>query len=373
MRRAGVICEFNPFHNGHKFLLESIKDDVAKEIVCIMSGDFVQRGDIAITDKYARTQAALQNGADMVVELPTVYAISAAPVFADSGVQLAVETGCDCLCFGAENSIEELYNVLAVLDAEETQEKIAALMKEGDYYPRALSEAVGEPYAAIIEKPNNILALEYIRACRKYEIEPIALPRAGAEHDSDTAEDGIASAANIRQMIKNGEFYADYTPMRIAHTYYLTEIDQILRYLLKTKKPEHTEKIAGISEGLNHRLYSCAQEHHSIEGIVNAAKTKRYTMARIRRAILSICLNITDEMQHRPVPYVRVLGYKKRRKKMIGAKTLPLIIDVRRGYDALDDKAKECFDVDLEAAELMNLCNILSWNLNEFSHGVIKV
>ena len=153
----------------------------------------------------------------------------------------------------------------------------------------------------------------------------------------------------------------------------LFDTNMILRYLLKTKKPEITAKIAGISEGLNHRLYNCAQENHSIEAILSAAKTKRYTMARLRRAVLSICLNITDEMQKRPVPYVRVLGYRRRKKKLVRTKSLPLIIDVRRGYDALSDADKEIFNVDLEAAELMNLCNILSWNLNEFNHGVIKV
>ena len=373
MHLAGVICEFNPFHNGHLFLLEQIKEYYAEEIVCIMSGCFVQRGDIAITDKYARGEAALRHGADMVVELPTVYALGSAQVFARAGVQLAAEVGCDKLCFGTDNSIEELYEALSALDSPETQEKIAELMKDGDYYPRALSEAVGEPYSSIIEKPNNILALEYIRACKAYGLEPVAIPRAGVSHDSEEVAGDIASASKIRDMVRNGEYYAPYTPMRIAHTYYLSEIDQILRYLLKTKKPESTAAIAGIGEGLNYRLYNCAQENHSIEAILEAAKTKRYTMARLRRALLSICLNITDEMQRRPVPYVRVLGYRRRKKRIVHADSLPLIIDVRRGYDAMKPVDKEIFDVDLEAAELMNLCNILSWNLNEFNHGVIKI
>ena len=373
MHRAGVICEFNPFHNGHKFLLEKIKEDYADEIVCIMSGCFVQRGDMAITDKYARTEAALRNEADMVVELPTVYALGSAQVFARGGVQLAAELGCDRLCFGADNSVNELYDALTALDSPDTQEKIAALMKDGDYYPRALSEAVGQPYSSIIEKPNNILALEYIRACRDFGIEPAAIRRIGVTHDSGDIAGDIVSASKLREMIKNGEYYAPYTPMRIARTYYLSEIDQILRYLLKTKKPESTASIAGIGEGLNYRLYNCARENHSIEAILEAAKTKRYTMARLRRAVLSICLNITNEMQKRPVPYVRVLGYRRKKKRMVHAKSLPLIIDVRRGYDAMTPNKKEIFDVDLEAAELMNLCNILSWNLNEFNHGVIKI
>lgn len=367
-----MICEFNPFHNGHKFLLEKIKEEFADEVVCIMSGNFVQRGDIAITDKYARARAALENGADMVAELPTVYAVSAAQVFAKSGVQIAYELGCEKLCFGSENSLEELYSLLDVLDAQETQKKIAGYMNDGDYYPLALSKAVGNDLSEIICKPNNILALEYIRACRSYGIEPIAIGRIGVGHDDTEVSGNIASATKIRELLINGEDCSPYTPMRISEPCQLSDIDQIICYLLRSKKPGDTEDIAGISEGLNHRLHKCAVENRSVDEILAAAKTKRYTMARLRRAVISVCLNITDEMQHRDVPYIRVLGIRKDKASMIQPRALPLIIDVRRGYDSLDQNAKEIFDIDIAAAELMNMCRDAS-RINEFSHGVIKV
>ncbi len=372
VQRAAVICEFNPFHNGHKFLLEKIKEEFADEVVCIMSGNFVQRGDIAITDKYARARAALENGADMVAELPTVYAVSAAQVFANSGVQIAYELGCEKLCFGSENSLEELYSLLDVLDAQETQKKIAGYMNDGDYYPLALSKAVGNDLSEIICKPNNILALEYIRACRSYGIEPAAIKRIGVGHDDTEVSGNIASATKIRELLINGEDCSPYTPMRISEPYQLSDIDQIIRYLLRSKKPGDTEGIAGIGEGLNHRLHKCAVENRSVDEILAAAKTKRYTMARLRRAVISVCLNITDEMQHRDVPYIRVLGIRKDKSHMIQSKNLPLIVDVRRGYDLLDQSAKEIFDIDIAAAELMNMCDITT-ELNEFNHGVIKV
>ena len=372
VQRAAVICEFNPFHNGHKFLLEKIKEEFADEVVCIMSGNFVQRGDIAITDKYARARAALENGADMVAELPTVYAVSAAQVFAKSGVQIAYELGCEKLCFGSENSLEELYSLLDVLDAQETQKKIAGYMNDGDYYPLALSKAVGNDLSEIICKPNNILALEYIRACRSYGIEPIAIKRIGVGHDDTEVSGNIASATKIRELLINGEDCSPYTPMRISEPCQLSDIDQIICYLLRSKKPGDTEGIAGISEGLNHRLHKCAVENRSVDEILAAAKTKRYTMARLRRAVISVCLNITDEMQHRDVPYIRVLGIRKDKSHMIQPRALPLIVDVRRGYDSLDQSAKEIFDIDISAAELMNMCRDAS-GINEFSHGVIKV
>lgn len=372
VQRAAVICEFNPFHNGHKFLLEKIKKEFADEVVCIMSGNFVQRGDIAITDKYARARAALENDADMVAELPTVYAVSAAQVFAKSGVQIAYELGCEKLCFGSENSLEELYSLLDVLDAQETQKKIAGYMNDGDYYPLALSKAVGNDLSEIICKPNNILALEYIRACRSYDIEPIAIKRIGVGHDDTEVSGNIASATKIRELLINGEDCSPYTPMQISEPCQLSDIDQIICFLLRSKKPEDTEGIAGISEGLNHRLHKCAVENRSVDEILAAAKTKRYTMARLRRAVISVCLNITDEMQHRDVPYIRVLGVRKDKSHMIQSSALPLIVDVRRGYDLLDQSAKEIFDIDIAAAELMNMCRDAS-GINEFSHGVIKV
>ena len=373
MTKAAVICEFNPFHYGHKFLLEKIKANYADKIVCIMSGSFVQRGDIAITDKFTRTRAALENGADMVVELPTVYALSGAQIFARSGVQLAYELGCDVLCFGAENSIEELYSALEILDAEETQERIAARMHEGCYYPRALAESVGEPYAGILSQPNNILALEYIRACRTYEITPVAIPRKGAAHDSPEVVGDIASATAIREMILSGADYTPYTPMEVRQMYCIDEIEPTVRYLLRVKKPEETADIAGISEGLNNRIYKCAQEYNSVKEILSAIKTKRYTMARLRRAALCICLGVTAEIQNSPVPYIRVLGVKREATGLICSGTLPLIVDVRRGYDALDISAKEIFDIDINALKLMNSGRASGYPLNDFDYGVIKV
>lgn len=372
MRKAAVICEFNPFHNGHKFLLDKIKSDtrpIADEIVCIMSGSFVQRGDLAITDKFARTEAALQHGADLAVELPTAYAMANAQVFAERGVMIADQLGCDRLCFGAENSIEELYAASEMMDRETTQAMIAALMKEGCAYPRALSEAIGAPYDAVIAQPNNILALEYIRACRKYGIEPIALPRTGAGHDSDVPCGDIASATMIRGMITSGKDSSPYTPMRIGRPAGIGAIEPAILYRLKTITAPELARIADVSEGLENRIIEIASKFNSFSEILEHLKTKRYTMARLRRILLSALLGITGEMQAAPVPYLRVLGVRRDKKRLIRSGDLPLIVDVKRGYDALDNSAKEIFDIDLKATELMNIASGVT--INEFSHGII--
>ena len=370
MTRAAVICEFNPFHNGHKFLLKKIKEDYHADIVCIMSGSFVQRGDIAITDKYARTEAALLNGADMVVELPTVYAVASAQIFAENGVRLAAELGCEYLCFGAENSLNKLNVLVTALDDPGIQAKIAAGMKAGAYYPKALSNALGEPYAAIIDKPNNILAIEYIKACRKYGVSPVAIPREGVDHDADTPAGNIASASCIRGLIHNGEPYDRYTPMTIDKPVALSAIEPIILFKLKTIDKDELALMPDVSEGLENRIYDVSIQYNSLKEILEQIKTKRYTMARIRRILISTLLDITKELQSTPVPYIRVLGVKKDKTELLRSDELPLIVDVRRGYNALDNSSKEIFNIDLKASEAMNIATKKS--LNDFSRGIIK-
>ena len=364
-----MICEFNPFHNGHKFLLENIKSNHADDVICIMSGSFVQRGDIAVTDKYARAEAALMNGADMVAELPTVYALAPAEVFASSGVRLAYEIGCDKLCFGAENSSEELYEALDTLDSESVQAEIARRMREGDYYPRAISEAVGGRLGEIISKPNNILALEYIRACRRFDIEPVAVRRKGADHDSEKVSSNIASATKIRELVKARDDYNAYTPMRIDRPAFIEAIEPAVLYRLKTMTADELSLIADVSEGLENRIADVAAKYNSLAEITENLKTKRYTMARLRRILLSATLGITNETRGMSVPYVRVLGVKSDKRELINSRSLPLIVDVRRGYDSLDYSAQEIFNIDLKATELMNIASGMT--KNDFSTGLV--
>lgn len=373
MSRAAVICEFNPFHNGHKFLLEKIKAEYQDEVICIMSGNFVQRGDIAITDKYARTKAALENGADIVIELPTVYALSGAQTFAESGVQLAAAMRCERLYFGAENSLNDLTEIAELLENKQINDKINEAMKSGQYYPKALSIALGEKHADIISKPNNILALEYIKACRKYGILPIAIPRKNVNHDEDILLDGIASASKIRELIVNGEPYNSLTPMEITDPCQLKSIESAILYRLKTITPEELHYIADVSEGIEYRICEAAKQYNSLTEIYNAVKTKRYTMARIRRIVLSAFLGITAEMQSTPVPYLRILGIRKGLEDLFRGAKLPLIVKVKADYENLDHiSAKEIFNVDLCAVEAMNIAR-KGAPINEFSAGVIKI
>lgn len=372
MPKAAVICEFNPFHNGHKILLENIKREYGADIVCIMSGSFVQRGDIAVTDKYARTAAALKNGADMVVELPTVYAVGSAQVFAENGVRIAADLGCDLLCFGAENSIKELYSVVNALNDTKIQSRIAMNMKAGAYYPQAVSGALDPDAAQILGKPNNILAVEYIRACEKHGVTPVAFPRTGADHDEAAPVGNIASASAIRDMIRSGEPYGSYTPMAAEHPAFIEAIEPAILFALKTIDKDELALLADVGEGLENRIYDAAIRYNSIEEISTQIKTKRYTMARIRRILIYALLGITRRLQETPVPYIRILGVGKNKPELLKSSDLPLIVDVKRGYDELHFSQKEIFNIDLKAAELMNIAQRNHIN-NEFTRGVIKL
>lgn len=371
MSRAGVICEFNPFHNGHKFLFEKIKRKYANEIVCIMSGNFVQRGDIAIADKYARTKSALQNGADIVVELPTPYALSSARIFAENGVRLAAAMNCDTLCFGAESDLKELTELSDLLNDTAVNEKIQAYMKDGMYYPKALSLAVGENYTEIISQPNNILALEYIRACKAYDIEPIAIERKGVNHDEEAACDSYASASLIRRMILNNEDYSRYTPMAVENPCTSDKIESVILYRLKTIEADELREIADVSEGLENRIINAAKRYNSITEILEAVKTKRYTMARLRRIFFATMLNITAETQNTPVPYLRILGLKNSKESLLSNAKLPPIIKTKANYDKLDNSSKEIFNVDIRATEAMNIAS--GQRINEFSQPIVKI
>ena len=373
MSRAAVICEFNPFHNGHKFLLEKIKSDFRDEVICIMSGSFVQRGDIAITDKFARAEAALNNGADIVVELPTVYALSGAETFADSGVHLAAALNCNRLYFGAENSINDLSEVAGLLENKLINDKIRSAMKGGQYYPKALSMAVGDKHADTVRQPNNILALEYIKSCKKYGILPIAIPRKGVNHDDSNIAGNIASGSKIRELIESGEGYKLLTPMEIDRPCRIESIESAILYRLKTITPEELHYIADVGEGLEYRICDAAKQYNSLSEIYNTVKTKRYTMARIRRIILSAFLNITAELQRTPVPYLRILGIKTGLEGLLSGAQLPLIVKTKTDYESLNNiSAKEIFNVDLRAAEAMNIARGAQ-PINEFSRGIIKI
>lgn len=311
---VAVICEFNPFHNGHAYLLRQVKQQKDQPVVAVMSGSFTQRGETAICSKFERAQTALRNGADLVVELPVVRAVSNAQRFASGGVAVAGSFSCvDTLAFGCETDDLSLLSAAAeAAHSPDVQARVAELMSRGEYYPRALHQAVeaacGEQTAQVLASPNNILAVEYLRAVKGTGIEPLPILRTGAAHDSDSTKDGFASASLIRKKLRAGEDVSAYVPEVPREKTDESLLERVLLYRLRTMTAEELAALPEVSEGLENRITDAVSKYNSIEEILSTVKTKRYIHARLRRIMVYALLGITESLQAQQPGYVRVLG-----------------------------------------------------------------
>lgn len=385
MRIAAVICEFNPFHNGHKYLLDEIRRQGYGCIICVMSGSFTQRGEPAIFDKFARAGTALKNGADLVIELPTPFAVASAERFAKVGVQtVAALKAVDTVFFGSEaGDIELIKKAAAAVDSTEVCQKLRHRLAQGEYYPNALQKSVGEVYGAeisdVLAMPNNILGVEYMRELKKADIEARTVLRVGVAHDSSAVVDGIASASNIRERILKGLPVNGLMPKEeLSNPASLLTGERAVLFKLKELSVEEIARLADVNEGLENRIYSAARSCSSLEELLFGVKTKRYTMARLRRITASAILGITKDLQACPVSYIRVLGMTKAggdALSKIAAKTdLPIITGVASGLKALDDKAKKTLMCDINATDLRTVFEAtVSSSGKDFTHGLIKI
>ena len=329
MNICGIICEYNPFHNGHKYHIEKTKSAYgATHIVGVMSGNFTQRGDVALVDKYKRAETALKNGVDLVIELPAAYALGSAEQFAYGAVYLLNALGCvNMLSFGSEsgniNALREAAG--AVLYAQETDE-LANFMKSGLSYPAALKKAIGKFYTDdVIETlacPNNTLAVEYVKAIDSTAspIKPVTVKRYGAEHDSETSthEGNILSASQIRKMIEAGKDVSRYAPKcDFSETASAARLETAILSKLRGMNKSALERTPNVLMGLENRIQRAVSVASSLNELYFLVKTKRYTLARIRRIILSAFLGITKNDLQIPPSYVRILGMNGKGKEIL--------------------------------------------------------
>lgn len=336
MKTAAIICEYNPFHKGHKYQIARTKELCGADfIVAVMSGNYVQRGDVSIFPKELRAKAAISCGADLVIELPTVFAMQSAEIFAKKGVEIANAIGIiDFLSFGTEcDDIDKICEIAKLLSDEspEFSDMLKSSLSKGRTYSAARAYAIksllGEHAAEIISTPNNILAVEYCKALYTSQstIAPLAVKRTGANHDSTDTKDGFSSATNIRNLFyeKDCESAFSYMPqkcsdifkgVRIHHTAAMEK--SIIAELIKM--PAATLKdISDVSEGIENRIKSAALEANTIEELANMIKTKRYTLSRIRRILLSSYLGITNADRETSVPYIKILDHNERGQELI--------------------------------------------------------
>lgn len=318
MKVAAIISEYNPFHLGHAYHIEQTRAAGATHIVAVMSGNVVQRGDFSVFDKFTRARAAVLGGADLVIELPAAYSSAAAPRFAAGAVSLAAALGCvDMLSFGSESAdIELLKRGAAAMGDPRVSERALVYVKEGVTFPAAFCRAAGELFgsaASVLKTPNDLLAAEYIKAAGSihFNTQYLAVPRRGGRHDSASASGYSASA--IRRLLAEGGDISQLVPNYSAISGSpasggLAAIEGALLYRLRTAS---SLSLPDRADGIEARLLMAAQSACGLDELLAFTRTKRYTAARVRRAVLQAAIGVTDE-SYRPIPYLRVLGANRR-------------------------------------------------------------
>ena len=376
MKIAGLVAEYNPFHNGHLAHIEATKAALGPDtgIICCMSGDFVQRGEAAQWSKTARAECAVRCGADVVFELPVQWSLSSAEGFARGAVGLLDSLGVvDYLSFGSESpTAAPLERAAEALLAPAVDAAIRAELPSGDSYAvirqRVLERFMGEG-ARVIETPNNILAVEYIKAIyeRGSRMEPLSTERRGAQHDKP-ASGRIRSASELRSMTAAGKPIAPYMP-REAHAVLEREREQgrgpvlmgaletaVLSRLRMLGKADFAA-IPDAAEGLENRL-AAAMEEPTLDGVLAAAKSKRYALARLRRMCMCAALGIRAGMNELSPPYARLLAVGPNGRELLrmieGRARVPVITKSAMGRK-LPREARECFELNARARDLFVL------------------
>ena len=321
IRTLGIIAEYNPFHNGHMYHLQKAKEESgAQYTICVMSGNFVQRGTTSIINKWKKAELALQNGIDLVIELPTIYSVSSAENFAQGAIKLLESLGIvDGISFGAETSDYGALNNIATILSDEPKvykDLLNKELKKGLSFPKARENALmlylndNKRYVDILHSPNNILAIEYLKSLKKIKstIQPIPVKREKVYYNDNKIVDDFASATAIRSMLKNKQF-GDIRKVVPDVTYEVlrkeSELENIvldlssyekeLIYTLRKMTVKEIEDLPDVTEGLEYSIKNAVSMSNDINHILDVIKSKRYTQTRLQRILIYALLGITKK------------------------------------------------------------------------------
>lgn len=409
MNILGVIAEYNPFHKGHRMHIRKSKASTGcKYVIAVMSGNFVQRGEPAIVDKFCRTKMALQNGVDLVLELPVYYSCASAEYFARGAITVLDSCGVvDALCFGSESgNLEELTAIAGILAKEDRLFKalLSQFLNSGMSYPRARSEALHSLAGSgsdCLKSPNNILGIEYLKAIQAVgsHITPYTIQREGASYHSTDIHEQIPSATALRQAILNNEDEAlktglpancyellseEYQHGNLAE---LNNLSLLFHYMIKNHNGQWLGEISNVTEGLEHKIIKEAGRHYLLSDLAFAVKSKRYALTKIRRALLHILLELTkkefEQMNQAGGPqYIRVLGFRQESafllKEIQKKGSLPLLTNIKKADQALEGLALAQWEKEVAATDLYYLAQSLrSKKVHEknieYRKGIIKL
>ena len=401
-KRIGIIAEYNPFHNGHLYQIQKAKELTgADTVIAVMSGNFTQRGYTSLINKFEKAKIALQNEVDMVIELPTIYSISSAENFALGGVKILNEIGnIDYLVFGIEEeNLEKLQAIADVLVNEDNEFKrnIKEELDKGNSYPKAREIVLkkvlsSENVENIMQKPNNILAIEYLKALKttNSKIKPIAIKRKNTMHNDENINENYASGTYIRKLFIENNFneirkvVPKYTYERLLElknqgTYVssINDFSDIVIYKIRTMTKEEISQIADVNEGLENSIKLASTTCKTIDEIVEKVSTKRYTKTRISRILTYILLDITKsemEQSKNANQYIRVLGINKKFEGILKTINNDKLITSLKKFEE-NNGENQLLNIDKKATEIYTIKypKSVQANLDYTSKFIIKI
>ncbi len=359
MKIAGIIAEYNPFHNGHKYQIAKTRQAGITHVVCIMSGNCVQRGEIALVDKHTRAEAAVNNGADLVIELPVPFSLGTAPDFARAGTEILKRMGCvDLLSFGSESGdVDSLVSLSEKTEAI-SQTDIKSEMSKGKTYPAAVASLLNEGESELLNGANNTLAIEYLKALKGTDIQPFTVRRT-APHDSDNTQDSYASASYIRDIIRGGGDASPFMPegFKPSCVTDMKNVESVILYRLAAMAKDDFSAIP-YSEGIESRLYEASRSCATLNELYDKVKAKNITHARVRRAIMLAALGVTKQDLAGELPYARILAMNDRGTEILSACKATTDIALSASLASLSqisEKAKRFAALDELSSRLLHL------------------
>ena len=345
MKKIGIIAEYNPFHNGHLYQINKIKEMFNDSmIIVILSGNFTQKGDISIINKFEKTKIALNNNVDLVVELPFYFALEGADIFSKGAISLIKELKIDTLVFGSEtNDINMLYKLAnSQINNPIFDIKIKYYLEQGLSYPNSLSKALKDITNYELKNPNDILGVSYIKEIikQKANIDTICIKRTN-DYNSLNLDSNIVSASAIRNAIKNNININKFIPnYEIKNSHFIDEYFDLIKYKILTEN--NLSKYQTIDEGIEYRIKKYINSANTLEELINLCKTKRYTYNRIKRALIHILCNFTKELSlnNKNIKYIRILGFNNKGKKYLNEIKKEINFPILTKYnDLLKDEA----------------------------------
>ncbi len=379
MKVAGIISEYNPFHNGHLYHIEETKKNTGCDCtVAVMSGNFVMRGETALYNKFIRAKSAVLGGVDLVLELSVPYALSSSEYFSFAGVSVLDSLNVlDCISFGSEEGdISSLARIADCLLEPTTIEKIKENQKQGVPVFSAISKEFSDKDKNVLEKPNNILAINYIKALKRLnsKIAPYTVKRKNVGYNESKIKENFASATGIREMLKNGEDIKELIPelsynlIKEEKPVFEESIDDIITYLLRIKNPEDLLKYADVNEGIENLIIKTALREFGIKDIAMGVKSKRYTYTRIKRILYNILLDIDKSEREIKPQFARVLAFNEKGKDLLSQIKKKSDIPVFTNPTKDMYKKYEILNTDLKASYIYH---ILSKEKNPYTDKIL--